>query len=170
MNLDVTNLKIVLLSSNYDLSEFDCGDIGLNEFLKHDSFYYQDNCFARTFLALYNNEIIGFFSLVNDSIKLKEDEKENLKNLSEYPSVKIARLAIDKRKQGLGFGKLLIKIALGIILECKHGASRFIVVDSYQNNLGFYEKLGFVSNLHKHYVNKEDYVSMRFDFLNPQQT
>lgn len=67
-----------------------------------------------TFLVLCDDVIIGYVSILTDTMKLKivEDEKtknkiENELNISEnneLPAIKIGRFAIDKRytKQGLG--------------------------------------------------------------------
>lgn len=164
---DINELKIVRLSKVYNLSQFDCGDSDLNEFIKNDSFNYEKNRLALTFLIIYQETVIGFFSLVNDAIRLKEDEKTDgcVKNLPQYPAVKIARLAVHKSMQRKGVGTTIVKTAVGLILECRHSACRFITVDAYLSSEKFYRKLGFIHNLHRKHT-KDDYESLRFDILN----
>ena len=98
------DVDIASLSKIYNLSDFDCGDIDLNEFLKIDSFRYHQRKLASTMLVIYEDKIAGFFALCADAIKLVECEKERCdisdKPLQEYPAVKIVRLAVDKKYQG----------------------------------------------------------------------
>ena len=169
-SIDSSKIKIVRLSSVYDLKRFDCGDADLNDFIQNDSLKYEGERLASTFLVIYEEKLVaGFFSLVNDSIRLKDDEEDGLQKIIEYPATKIARLAVQKEIQRRGLGMLMIKIAIALILECKHGASRFVTVDSYPAAVRWYERFGFIRNRHSKYVRKDDFVSMRYDLLNPQK-
>lgn len=168
-SLELNKIKVVKLSSVYDLKQFDCGDADLNDFIQNDAVKYEEQRLASTFLIVYGEELpSGFFSLVNDSIRLKDDEEGvGLLEITEYPATKIARLAVQKEMQRKGLGQLMLQIAIALILECKHGASRFVTVDSYPNIVNWYERFGFTRNLHSKYQKKDDFVSMRYDLLNP---
>ena len=170
-SVDLDKIKVVKLSKVYDLKKFDCGVPDLNEFIQNDALKYEEERLARTFLLIYDEkELIGFFSLVNDAIRLEDDEKEEdvlTCPLHEFPATKIARLAVQKDHQDKQLGTLMVKLAIGFILDCEHGASRFVTVDSYPDKVPWYEKFKFVRNLAPKYVKKDDYVSMRFDLLNP---
>lgn len=170
---DLEDIRIAPLSKIFDISNFDCGDGDLNEFLKKDAFGYQTKLLAKIFLIIYQERVIGFFSLSTDAIKLKTDEIERKGNLDtslcEYPSMKIGRLAVDKNFQSKGLGHLILKIAVGTIRKITRSTGcRFITVDSYHAKIGFYEKAGFIINEHDKYKKKFDYVSMRFDLFNPK--
>lgn len=169
---ELEDIKLVRLSKVYDLSVFDCNDSDLNEFIKKDSFDYQENKMANTLLLIHNAKVIGFFSLCADAIKLGEDEKEEseiTKPLPEFPAVKIARLAVDKEYQKKNLGGIIIQLAIGLIRNriSPIVAARFITVDSYYHRVKFYEHFDFAVNEHSHYKKKKDYVSMRLDLLNP---
>jgi len=174
VTIDTKEIRVVQLTSVYNVSNFDCEDDDLNEFIIKDALITQKIHLARIYLLLYKEEqVLGFFSLSNDSIKLKPDEKygtpklENKKRLREVPSVKIGRLAVDKKFKGNGLGEKLLKIAIAFARKGhKLFGCRFITMDSYHSAVGFYEKYGFVKNEHKTYTKKDDYVSMRFDLLN----
>lgn len=169
-SIDLSKIKVVRLSSVYDLKRFDCGDADLNDFIQNDALKYEEERLASTFLVIYEEKLLaGFFSLVNDSIRLKDDEEDDLLRSTEYPATKIARLAVQKELQKRGLGKLMIQIAIALILECKHGASRFVTVDSYPAVVKWYERFGFTRNLHSRYVRRDDFVSMRYDLLNPSK-
>ncbi len=163
-----TELDLVKLSAGFDLTAFDCGDSDLNAFLKDDALIYQNGALTTTYLCLYKNQIVGYFSLSADAIRLEVMEKDLMpepkRRLGEYPAVKIGRLAVHKNFTGRGIGTFLIKTAIGKIAGSiiKEIGVRFITVDAYEKVIGFYAKLGFVQNLAK---NRKNGRSMRFDLI-----
>lgn len=80
------NYYIVKLTEKHDLNKFSCGLEDMDDFLKNDALDQQAENLNVTYLAMYNNEIIGFFSLLSDIIKLKDIEHnyDLPKHLSRY--------------------------------------------------------------------------------------
>ena len=74
-------------------SNFDSGDDDLNDFLYNESVDYCKSNLAVVYLVFYENELMAYFSLSSDSVKV--NKKLDIK-LKYYPSMKIGRLAIDK--------------------------------------------------------------------------
>lgn len=71
--LDCSKLEIIKADKEILRSiEFDCGDDDLNEFLLVDSFINIDNSLSKIYLCLYEKEVVAFFSLSADSIKINE--------------------------------------------------------------------------------------------------
>ena len=66
-------------------------------------------------------------------------------NYKHFPAVKIARLAVDARLRGSGIGRKLVNVALGIAKGtiCPVVGCRFMMVDSKQQSIGFYQQCGF---------------------------
>ena len=171
---ELNDITIVPLTRLYNVINFDCGDADLNEFLKIDSFVYQEKKLASTVLVVEKEMVVGFFSLSCDAIKLMNDEKEDCwipskKPVKEYPAVKIARLAVDKNRQSKHLGTHCVQIAIGLIRDrlSEFIGCRFITVDSYHERVDWYSRFKFVINEHSKYKNKDDYITMRFDLLNP---
>ena len=166
-NIEPTEVRVEEIVNIYDLRDFDCEDGDLNEFLKRDSFEYKKQLIAKTFIVMYNENVVGFFSVMNDSIKLKLSETEDIKNLTrlhEYPAVKIGRLGVDKRFKGKGIGRIIILFVVGLTRRINEiSACRFVTVDSYPESTLFYEKHGFIKNLM--YEKKRDFISMRLDVI-----
>ncbi|MDO8554265.1 MAG: GNAT family N-acetyltransferase [Candidatus Micrarchaeota archaeon] len=166
--IDFNKLDIVKLSAGFDLLAFDCGDSDLNSFLKDDALLYQNGALAITYLCLHKNQIVGYFSLSSDSIRLDLGEKEAMsepkQRLGEYPAVKIGRLAVHKNFAKLGIGTFLVKVAMGKIASSilKEIGCRFVTVDAYEKAIDFYMKLGFVQNLAK---KRKSGLSMRYDLI-----
>ena len=164
------------LTEDHDLSEFDCGDDDLNDFLKNDALKQQKAKLNVTKLILYEGKIIGYVSLLTDTLVLKniQDEKIqlNIKNQLEIKSknknisaVKIGRLALDKKYSGEGLGSHILRnilTNLKIISEKEIGF-RFIIVEGYAKAFNFYVVKNGFEYLKKDYKNIKniDFISKR---------
>ena len=101
------NYRFETLTKNHDLSNFECECDDLNEFLKNDALKQQKEKLNLTKLITCDGAIIGFVSLLTDSMKLKllrdKVEKEKIKgksNVSENNpilAIKIGRFAIYRK-------------------------------------------------------------------------
>lgn len=146
MNIeDVKNrYSIIKLNKDHNLDDFHCGLDDMDDFLKSDALNQQDEKLSVTYLAMYDNEIIGFFSLLSDRIKLKDiDEEYNLPYMT-CPAIKIGRLAVHEEYNSSGFGTTLLDNTCYQIKRISeiHGV-RFITVDAYCDVRGFYYKNEF---------------------------
>jgi len=167
------DIQVVKLSKVYNLSDFDCGDADINDFLKNDALTHQNEMITSTILFLYHDKILGFCSLASDAIKLSQEEKiecivdkGDMKHYPQYPAVKLARFGRDKRYAKQSIGKnIIIPWVIGYVKSLERVAVRFITVDAYSKRAGYYEELGFVRNEHGEYKRKREElpVSMRLD-------
>lgn len=168
------NFKEILveaLQKHHNLERFDCGDDDISEFLKKDALNWQRQKNTRVHLFIHNEEIIGFFSLSCDSIKLKESEKSKhpkMENsLKEFPAMKIGRLGVDKKWQRCGLGTKILMWAIGYISHHSDNsiACRFVTIDAYPHMVEWYKKRSFVEN-QQYGSKKRETVSMRYDLFN----
>lgn len=159
-----TELIILSLKENHNLSSFECESSELNDFLKNDALIDQRNLVNRTSLCFWKDELTGFFSLVADTIETKNviDGIESYQ-YRKYPAIKIARLAIDSRFEKRGIGTYLVKVIMGQVISiCSNIGCRYLLVDSKIESTSFYEKFGFkVAEKNK----KKDFIPM---YLNMQ--
>lgn len=139
--------EIVSLSERHDLVSFKSTNADLNDFLKNDSLRDQANLISRTYLCLSNESIIGYFSMVADTIEVQAiNEYDSVDGYPyrKYPSIKIARLAVDKEYERNGFGRFSVLAAIGIAMSVSEIIGcRYLTVDSKPESIAFYEKLGF---------------------------
>lgn len=171
MPITLDDLKIIPLTTEHDVSGFDCGDLDLNEFVQVDCHNYQNEYLSHTRLAYYNGQLVGYVTLLSDCIILKTREKNKLfsfhRKILFFPSLKIARLGVQKGLQRGGIGKSLLAYSIGVAARLNHEMSvgcRFITVDAYPDSVSWYEENGFIHN--KHYMNPNlTHPSMRFDLL-----
>ncbi len=176
------NYKFETLSYEHDVSEFESESEDLNDFLKHDALNLQKDKFNVTKLIVCDNEIIGFVSLLTDSIPLKDIRDENLRHdiknqlnilnkKKKLPAIKIGRLAIDKKYSNQGLGSdILMNILFNIknIAETSVGL-RFVTVDGYAKAYTFYVEHNNFVNLKK----DDEKIRKKLDTIierNPNQT
>ena len=117
-------VSILLLTEVYPIKPFDCEDEDLNDFLFNEATPYQKELLATTFVMENDEQTLGYYSLLNDSLQLREDMfasksqfRKFLRELMPYPkrhlktipALKIGRLAIDKSFKGKGIGRVIMK-------------------------------------------------------------
>ncbi|MCK9333070.1 MAG: GNAT family N-acetyltransferase [Candidatus Cloacimonetes bacterium] len=134
------------LSKDDDKEGFDCSDSDLNQFFKKFASQNQyKHYIGTTYVALFENKVIGYVTLSASSIKI--DDYENLKlKLPKYPLpiLRLSRLAVDKHFQNKGIGKELLKFTLKLAVEQKENFGCIgVVVDAKIASASFYEQFGF---------------------------
>ncbi|MBR3213615.1 MAG: GNAT family N-acetyltransferase [Methanosphaera sp.] len=136
--------RIEKLKPHHYLDDFDCEKKGLNKFLKEDALEQQENNFNVTYLAIYDDIIIGYYSLLADYIHLKEVDFSVNKEFKNAPAIKIGRLARDIDFKGYGLGEELLDNLYNQILKCKNVFGiKYITVDSYVTARQFYNNNRF---------------------------
>jgi predicted GNAT family N-acyltransferase len=146
--------RLIRLTSDHQIRDFDCEDDDLNDFLINSSKNFTTQLLAVTYIIENDNETIAFFSIFNDKISIKEIANPNNwnifqnlfpkgKSLKSYPAVKIGRLAVNKNYKGRGYGTNIIAFMIDSFLTKNKTGCRFITVDAYKESLAFYEKTKF---------------------------
>lgn len=147
------NYEIQKLDDDISVSNFDCGDEDLNDFIKNEVHFYKNQLLAMPYVLTKKDditEILAYFTLSNDKIAVTDFPSNNQFNkfnkekfLRSYPSVKIGRLAISKNLQKQGIGTHLLRfIKMYFIADNKTGC-RFLTLDAYRGATDFYKRNGF---------------------------
>lgn len=149
MSISIDELDFVVLTADTLslLSTFRCRNEELKGFLIEDAYRNQKDRTSVTWLVLHNGRLVGYFTLVTDVIKKREvDDSDGDPEFrySEYPALKIARLATHQEfeRQGVG-SSMLIKIYTIWIRLSAYIGCRIITVDAKPEAEGFYEKFSF---------------------------
>lgn len=141
-------MQIVPFNSALARDGFDCGEPVLNHYLQQLAGQHSRKNVSRTFIAIDNDCVAGFYSLSMAESKLEELPTAIRKKLPpQYPVpvARLSRLAVDKTFQGQHVGELLLMNAL---VRCARIADDIgtvgIVVDAkHEQAQRFYLKYGF---------------------------
>lgn len=111
--------EIEKLRREHDLTRFDCGNATLNTWLRKYAWTNQQADSAKTYVALAEDLVVGYYALTTGSVHKHESPRRIAKGLANHPIgvVLLARLAIDRDRQGKGLGKALLFDALTRIEE-----------------------------------------------------
>lgn len=171
-------MKLIRLTEETEIKSFDCGDTDLNDFILHDAKAFLSKKIANTFLITEEDNIVAYFSLLNDKVS-KTDAANNTwrklksnfpheKHFCSYPAIKLGRFAVstDYRSQGLG-SKIMDYLKLLLFKTSSYSAFRFLTVDAYLSAIPFYEKNGFKTLLPEE--DDEHTRTMYFDIMTLEQ-
>lgn len=104
------------LAKSHDRSQFSCGEIGLDDWLKTRAGQFDRKDLARTFVALTPGQVrvLGYYALASHRVRLEalpEDQAKGLPKI-DVPVVLLGRLAVDASVHGKGLGSFLLIDAL----------------------------------------------------------
>lgn len=146
-------MRVVRLTLDYDFGPFDCGNADLNEFLLNDSKKYLADRLAVTYIIESDDDIVGYFAVSNDKLTVREVDKSSWrkvkglfsheKHRSDYPAVKVGRLAVDKKYQGLDIGSDILSYIKAMFVYENRTGCVFVTVDALKDAAQFYLKNSF---------------------------
>jgi GNAT superfamily N-acetyltransferase len=104
------------IDKKHNRDAFDCGEEALNDFLRRYARKSHELGGAKTFLAISDagdNAILGFYSLCPASVQYARAPETARRGLARHdvPGFRLARLAVDRKVQGLGLGGQLLLTA-----------------------------------------------------------
>ncbi len=102
------------LKATDNVSSFDCGQPALNQFLQRFALISQKANSSQTYVCCTGGAVAGFYSLAVGSVEPASASGRVVKGLARHPVpvMILARLAVDRNHQGVGFGRMLLKDAL----------------------------------------------------------
>lgn len=153
------------LTQESKLKSFCCGNADLDDFLFNDAKIYLKYLRYTTFLVENSIEIIAYYSLANDNIRLGafQDDYDILTDVGNsispndvdfgryilnqriFPAVKIGRLAVNENFQNKGYGTDILELLVMSFIKNNKTGCQFITVDAINQlkTTKFYEKNNF---------------------------
>ena len=138
------------LTGSHVVSEFDCGNDALNDWLIKHALKNQSSGASRTFVICRDNRVAGFYALASGSVERMTSPKSIARNIPEPVSVMVlGRLAVHSTMQGKRLGSALLKDALLRTLSVsKNVGIRAILVHAISEDAKrFYLGNGFQASL-----------------------
>lgn len=135
------------LNDGHKLDGLDCGNDDITAWLRHHA-HHAVRQGTRTYVAVGSeNSVVGYFSLAPHLIE-RNDVTRSLGRGAprQIPAILLAKLAIDRRTQGRGFGSELLIVALTTIIEAARAAGgKLVVVDAIDEAAAeFYKRHDFI--------------------------
>ncbi|HAX2344580.1 TPA: GNAT family N-acetyltransferase [Escherichia coli] len=147
--MEVNVTAPVLLTTEHELSTFDCGSQLLNDWLRRRAIKNQHLNASRTFVVCLEstNQVVGYYSLATGSVSHVDLARGLRHNMPDpIPVVVLGRFAVDLRVQGCNIGNWLLNDAVSRICNlADHVGIKAILVHALNERAKtFYEHFGFV--------------------------
>jgi len=140
--------RVEKLRRDHPVEEFDCGREELNRYLLRYAWQNQQAGAAQTYVGIVGKVIVGYYALAVGQVTLEDAPERLKKGLAKHPVpiMLLARLAIDRRWQGQGVGKALLRDAMQRTLQAADiaGIRAFAVHAKDEEARRFYEHFDFI--------------------------
>ena len=101
------------LTSEHDVSAFDCAVPELSEWLKRRALQSEGTRASRTFVVIGDGRVVGYYALATGAVAHAVATGRVRRNMPEpIPVMVLVRLAVDRTHQGTGLGSALLRDAL----------------------------------------------------------
>ncbi|MGB8698282.1 MAG: GNAT family N-acetyltransferase [Thermosynechococcaceae cyanobacterium] len=137
------------LGPDHDLSNFDCGEIVLNDWLIKRALRNHLEGASRTYVIAVDKVVVAYYCLAAGSVDSEIAPGKVKRNMPDpIPVIVLGRLAVDLRHQKAGLGKGLIKDAyLRTLNAAELVSARALLVHALHDNAkSFYERCGFIAS------------------------
>lgn len=138
-----------LLSTDHDVSGFDCGDEALNRWLQRRSLRNQREGSSRTWVVQDRERVVAFYASSTAVLARSEASRRAARNQPDpLPAMLLGRLAVDRSHQGQGLAAALLKHFLLKALEVAAltGVRLLLVHAADSEVANFYRHFGFESS------------------------
>lgn len=141
------------LVASHILSEFDCGEASLDDWLKQRALINQVSGASRTFVVTdQDNRVCGYYALAAGAVAHQLATGAVRRNMPDpIPVLILARLAVDRHAQGIKLGAGLLQDAVnraGTVAQ-NAGVRALVVHALHDKAREFYEYYGFsISPIH----------------------
>ena len=135
------------LSSDHQIHGFACGESVLDEWLKRRALSNQGSGASRTFVVTNEaREVMGYYALAAGAVAHRDATRVVRQNMPDpIPVMVLARLAVDKRAQGMKVGAALLQDAVRRCVLVSHNTGvRAMLVHALNDDARqFYAYYGF---------------------------
>lgn len=135
------------LSEEHDLSQFECGEVALDDWLGRRVLQNEESGASRTYVVCTENRVVGYYALAVGAVSHAEAPGRVRRNMPDpVPVMMLGRLAVDQTVQGHDIGRALLRDAILRTLQAADIAGiRAILVHAISERAKqFYMKWGFI--------------------------
>ncbi len=137
------------IAADYKLTNFDCGEPSLNDWLKKRALKNHASGASRCFVISADSRVVGYYSLSAGAISHEAAPKAMRRNMpNPLPILLLGRLAIDQRYHNHGLGQALLRDAMlrAVSVSGHAGVFALLVHALSEPAKQFYLSRGFVQS------------------------
>ena len=137
------------LRADHDLSQFDCGEPSLDEWLRRRALQNEESGASRTYVVCAGQQVVGYYALAVGAVTHAEAPGRVRRNMPDpVPVMIVGRLAVHNDFQGRKIGPALLRDAVLRTLQAAEIAGiRAILVHAISERARqFYEDCGFIAS------------------------
>ena len=137
-----------LLTGAHDLTNFQSGNVALDDWLRRRAHANQASGASRTYVVAENARVVGYYCLASGALDLAQAPGAIRRNLPDpIPVVVLGRLAVDHRWQGRGLGVALLQDSVLRAMQAAAimGIRGMLVHAISVEAKAFYERYGFTA-------------------------
>lgn len=135
------------LSISHHVDDFECGEATLDDWIKRRAMANQLSGASRTFVvADRDRRVCGYYAMAAGAVSHQTATSSVRRNMPDpVPVMVLARLAVDRRTQGMHLGASLLQDAVNRAIVVSHNAGvRALLVHALNDRAKqFYEHYGF---------------------------
>jgi GNAT superfamily N-acetyltransferase len=135
------------LRAEHDLSDFECEEPALDDWLRRRALQNEESGASRTYVVCSGRQVVGYYALAVGAVAHVEAPGRVRRNMPDpVPVMIIGRLAVHKDFQGKKIGPALLRDAVLRTLQAAEIAGvRAILVHAISDRARqFYERWGFI--------------------------
>jgi GNAT superfamily N-acetyltransferase len=140
----------VPIDRTHETGAFDCGIAPLNEYLQKYALLNHQNRSARTYVALKDDLLVGYYSLAAGSVSRDQLPARIAQGQGQYPVpiTVLARLAVDLSEKGQGLGRALLQDAILRAFQASELVGSRAIVTHAKDDIArsFYQRFDFVAS------------------------
>jgi len=96
-----------------DTATFDSGELSLDDYLRTRALANHPQGASRCFVTCRNGRVVGYYALASAGVQRSDAPGKVRRNMPDpVPVILLSRLAVDRKEQGLGLGKHLLRDAI----------------------------------------------------------
>ena len=135
------------LAASHRLDDFECGEAVLDDWLKRRALSLQSSGASRTFVVTdEGGHVRGYYAMAAGAVSHQLATSGVRRNMPDpVPVMVLARLAVDRRAQGLHLGAALLQDAVSraVAVSRNAGVRALLVHALHEKARQFYEHYGF---------------------------
>ena len=135
------------LTADHSLDTFDCGEASLDDWLRRRALVNQSSGASRSFVVVDpDHRVLGYYAMAAGAVSHQLATGAVRRNMPDpVPVMVLARLAVDRRAQGMKLGSALLQDAVqrAVIVSRNAGVRALLVHALHDQARQFYEHYGF---------------------------